>query len=50
MTLLFKATKLAVGPTQPAVHWIQGSLSLEIKQLKDEADHLSPSSAEVKQK
>jgi hypothetical protein len=40
-----------LGPTHPGLHRVQGAFVLEIKQVKDEADHyLSPSSAEVKNK
>jgi hypothetical protein len=49
--IFFKAIRLALGPNQSVLHWVQGALALEIKQVKDEAHHcLSPSSAEVKNK
>jgi hypothetical protein len=38
----------AVGPTQPPIQWVTGTLSLGIKRPGREADHLAPSSAEVK--
>jgi hypothetical protein len=38
----------AVGPTQPPIQWIPGTLSLCVKRPGHEADHLLPSSAEVK--
>lgn len=40
---LSEATILALGPTQPSFQWVLG-----IKQLRHEADHPSPSSAEIK--
>jgi hypothetical protein len=33
---------------QPPIEWIPGALSLEVKQLRCEADHSLPSSPEVK--
>jgi hypothetical protein len=39
---------LILRPTQPAVQWILGVLSLEVTQLGYEADNSSPSSAKVK--
>jgi hypothetical protein len=33
---------------QPPIQWVPGSLSLGVKQWGREADHLSPSSVEVK--
>jgi len=41
-------TRLALGPTQPPIQWLGGAPSLGIRQLGHEADHSSPSSAEVK--
>jgi hypothetical protein len=35
-------------PNQPLTQWVSGDLTLEIKQLGREADHLFPPSAEVK--
>jgi hypothetical protein len=43
------ASSLALEPTQPPIHWVQGALSLGIKRLGREADHSLPSSAEVKE-
>jgi hypothetical protein len=40
-------SRLALGPTQPAVKWVVGVLSPVIKQSGHEADHPSSSSAEV---
>jgi hypothetical protein len=37
-----------LGPTQPPIEGVSGALSLRVKQLGHEADHLPPSSAEVK--
>jgi hypothetical protein len=38
-----------LGPTQPPIQWVPGSLSLGVKRLGREADHSPPSSAEVKE-
>jgi hypothetical protein len=43
------AYRTALGPTQPPVQWVPGSLSLGVKLAGREADHSPPSSAEVKQ-
>jgi hypothetical protein len=39
----------ALGPTQHPIQWIPGALSFGVKQPGREADHSSPSSAEVKE-
>jgi len=39
----------ALGPTQPPTQWVPGVLSLRVKRPGCEADHLPPSSAEVKE-
>jgi len=39
---------MAVWITQPHIHWVAGALSPPVKQLGYEVDHLSPSSAELK--
>jgi hypothetical protein len=39
---------LAVGLTQPPIHWVLGALCPEVKQLGHEADHSPPIIAEVK--
>jgi hypothetical protein len=39
----------ALGPTQTAIQRVPGALSLGVKRLGREVDHLPPSSAEVKQ-
>jgi hypothetical protein len=38
----------ALGPIQPPIQWVPGTLSLGLKRPGCEADHLSPSIAEVK--
>jgi hypothetical protein len=45
--LFTTASRTALGPTQPPLHWVLGALSLGIKGPGREADHSSPSSAEV---
>jgi hypothetical protein len=40
---------MALGPTQPPIQWVPGALSLGVKRPGREADHLFPSSAEVKE-
>jgi len=40
-------TRSALVPTQPPIQWVPGALSLRVKQSGHEADHSSPSSAEV---
>jgi len=39
---------LALKPTQPPIQWALGILSLGIKKVGCEADHLHPSSAKFK--
>jgi hypothetical protein len=41
-------SRLALGSTQPPIQWVPGVLSLGVKWQGCEADHLLPSSAEVK--
>jgi hypothetical protein len=36
-------------PTQPAIQWVPGALSMGIQRPDREADHSPPSSAEVKE-
>jgi hypothetical protein len=38
-----------LAPTQPPIQWVPGALSLRVKRPAREADHLPPSSAEVKE-
>jgi hypothetical protein len=42
------SSRLALGPTQPPVLWVQETLSAGIKRKGREADHLAPTIAEVK--
>jgi hypothetical protein len=46
--LFATASRTALGPTQPPIRWVLGILSPGIKRPGREADHLSPTSAEVK--
>jgi hypothetical protein len=46
--LLTAASRTALGPTQPPIHRVPESLSVGVKRPGREADHLPPSSAEVK--
>jgi len=41
--------RTALGPTQPPLQWVAGTLSLGVKQLEHEADHSPPSSNKVKE-
>jgi hypothetical protein len=46
---LFTTTSgAALGPAQPPVRWVPGALSLGMRRPVREADHPTPSSAEVK--
>jgi hypothetical protein len=48
-TFLFTTVfRLALGPTEPPLQWLQGALSLGIKRPGREADYSPPFSAEVK--
>jgi hypothetical protein len=42
------SSRLALGPTQPPIQWVPGALSPGVKRPGREADHLPPTSAEVK--
>jgi hypothetical protein len=42
-------SRMALGPTQPPIQWVLGTLSLGVKQPECEADHSPPSNAEVKE-
>jgi hypothetical protein len=46
--LFTTVSRTALGPTQPPIQWVPGALSLGIKQPERQADHLPPSTAEVK--
>jgi hypothetical protein len=46
--LFTTASRTALGPTQPPIQWVPGSLSLGVRRPGREADH-SPSSAKVKE-
>jgi hypothetical protein len=48
--LLSTSSRSVLGPPQPPILWVPGALSRGVKQPEREADHLSPSSAEVKNK
>jgi hypothetical protein len=37
-----------LGPTQPPIKWVPGTLTPGVKQLGHEAEHSPPSSAKVK--
>jgi hypothetical protein len=41
-------SRLALGSTHPLIRWVSTAISLKVKRLGCEADHLLPSSAEVK--
>jgi hypothetical protein len=47
--LFTTASRTDLGPTQPPIQWVPGTLSLEVKRPGREADHSPPSSAEVKE-
>jgi hypothetical protein len=47
--LFTTACRVALGPTQPPIQWVPGALSLGVKWLGREADHSTPSSAEIKE-
>jgi hypothetical protein len=42
-------SRTALWPTQPPIQWVLWAISLEVKWPGREADHSSPSSAEVKE-
>jgi hypothetical protein len=46
---LFATTSRPVlGPSQPPIQWVPGTLFLGLKQSRHEADHSPPPSAEIK--
>jgi hypothetical protein len=45
--LFTTASRSALGPTQPPIQWVPGTLSLGVKRPGREAHHSPPSSAEV---
>jgi hypothetical protein len=47
--LFTTASRTALGPTQLPIQWVPGTLSLGVKCSGREADHSTPSSAEVKE-
>jgi hypothetical protein len=47
--LFTSASRPDLGPTQPPIQWVPEALSLGVKRPGREADHSSPSSAEVKE-
>jgi hypothetical protein len=46
--LVTTVSRPALGPTQPPIQWVPGTLSLGVKRPAREADHSPPPSAEVK--
>jgi hypothetical protein len=46
--LFATVSRLALGPTQPPIHWVPGAISAGVKWPVPEANHVSPSSVEVK--
>jgi hypothetical protein len=46
--LLTTTPRQSLGPTQPSIQWILGTLSLGVKRPGREADHSTPSIVEVK--
>jgi hypothetical protein len=49
VSLFTIVSRMALGPTQPPNDWVQGDLSLGVKQPRREADHSPPSSTEAKE-
>jgi len=46
---MVKKKYFTLGPTQPPIQWVPGSVSLGVKRPGREADHSPPSSAEIKE-
>jgi hypothetical protein len=47
--LFTTAFRMALGPTQLPIQWVQGALFLGVKRLGLEPDHSPPYSAKVKE-
>jgi hypothetical protein len=47
--LFTTASRTALGPSQPPIQWVSGTVSLGINRQEHEADHSPPSNAEVKE-
>jgi hypothetical protein len=47
--LFTTAPRTALGPIQPPIQWVPGSLYLRLKRPGRETDHSPPSSAEIKE-
>jgi hypothetical protein len=47
---LTTASRTALGPTQPPIQWVPGTLSLGVKRPGREADHSPRSNSEVKER
>jgi hypothetical protein len=48
ISLFSTASRPGLGSTQPPIQWLPGALSPGMKRPEHEADHSTPSSAEVK--
>jgi hypothetical protein len=46
--LFSKSSRPALGPTQPPIQWVPGTLSPGVKHQRREADHSPPTGVEVK--
>jgi len=47
--LFTTASETALGPIHPPIQWAPGAFSLRVKRHRREADHLPPSSTEIKE-